>query len=141
MVFFKREHPDADELGRLELFAGLSTKELERVAELGQRISMRAGETVMLERFHGEQFLVILDGSVDVTRGGEALATLGVGEFVGEMGLLHHADRSATVTASSDVKFLAFDADAFELLMSDHPDIARRVEAIMDARTGGGGDS
>jgi CRP-like cAMP-binding protein len=99
MALFDRNRPDVDELARMDLFRGLPEGDLAEIQNDVQRFRIKAGKVVMLERFHGEQFLVILDGHVVVTRGGEHVASLGPGDFIGEIGMLSGSDRTASVFA------------------------------------------
>ncbi len=141
MGFFDRDDPQVDELMTLDIFEGLSGDELTEIVERTHRIRIRAGEVVMLERFSGEQFLVILEGEVTVIRGGDHVATLGVGDFIGELGMLTGGDRTASVFAQTDTKFLAFNAEPFEELILGHPSIRTRVEAAArDRGYGKGGE-
>jgi CRP-like cAMP-binding protein len=133
----KDRGPIVDQLGAHPLFEGLSDKDLDTVAELVQPLQLRAGSTVMLERYHGEQLLVIVSGSVEVTRDGEHVATVEAGSFVGEMGMLRGADRSASVRAASDVKMLTVDRSSFDDLIERFPVIRGRLEDEMEARDDG----
>lgn len=141
MTFFDRDRPERDEVASLGLFEGLANNELDEIVEGTHRIKIKAGDVVMLERFSGEQFLVILGGEVAVIRGGDHVASLGVGDFIGEIGMLTGGDRTASVFAQTDTKFLTFNAGPFEELIWGHPLIRTRVEATArDRGYGQGGE-
>ncbi|MBW3665777.1 MAG: cyclic nucleotide-binding domain-containing protein [Actinobacteria bacterium] len=140
MSFFDRERPDLGDMARLGLFEGLADDELDEIVERTHRIKIKAGDVVMLERFSGEQFLVILEGQVAIVRGGDHVANLGAGDFIGEIGMLTGGDRTASVFAQTDTKFLAFNVGPFEELILGHPLVRARVEAAARDRGYGKGD-
>lgn len=129
MAFFEREQPDVGELPGVPLFEGVDRSYLAEIVEHTHRLRIKAGDVVMLEHFHGEQFLVIIEGRVAITKGGERVATLGVGDFIGEIGMLTGGDRTASVFAETNTKFLAFDTQAFDRFIQGHPQVRSRVEA------------
>lgn len=130
-----RNDPIAEGLRAVELFEGLSGRQVSRIAKAGQYITFKEGDPIVLERFHGGQMLVILEGSATVRRGGRDIATLGAGDFFGEMGVLGHVDRSASVIARSRMKVLAFEEEDLERIMQRHPEVARRIRAAAAQRT------
>ncbi|MBW3665803.1 MAG: cyclic nucleotide-binding domain-containing protein [Actinobacteria bacterium] len=127
MGWRKDRHPHMDALEAVQLFEGVDEKHLRAVAERAQSLSVREGELLMLERFHGEQFLIILEGSASVRHGSQEIATVGPGDFLGEIGLLQHEDRTATVVARSRMKLLAIDEEDFQKFLRDIPEVAQRV--------------
>lgn len=133
----KERGPIVEQLRTHPLFDGLSDKDLDAIAGLVQPLQLRAGATVMLERYHGEQLLMIVSGSVEVTRDGEHVATVDAGSFVGEMGMLRGEDRSASVRAASDVKMLTVDRTSFDDLLERFPVLRSRLEDVMRAREDG----
>lgn len=127
MWWRKDRHPHVDALGTVPLFDGVDEKHLRAVAERAQALSVREGELLMLERFHGEQFLIILEGSASVRHGSQEIAVLGPGDFLGEIGLLQHEDRTATVIARSPMKLLAISDEDFQEVLRDIPEVGQRV--------------
>src|SRR5215211_4716817 len=96
--------PDAKDLGKLELFRGLSAAELTQVNDLLGRTKFPAGAMILTADQPGEIAYVILEGTLKVStiqgNGRElTLALLGPGEIVGELALADRAARSADVTA------------------------------------------
>ena len=67
----------------------------------------------------GRDAFLVLEGTARVTAAGRLLAHVGPGDFVGEMALLDGGRRSASVTADSAMRVLAFDAPAFAALLDD----------------------
>lgn len=116
-------------LKRAPLFDGVSERDLRRIGEWVDVQNFREGNLVMLEDHHGEQFLIILDGSVDIERDGEHVATVDAGSFLGEAGLLSGADRNATVTANCRVRVLTMSQADFREMRSLSPLVAGRIDA------------
>ncbi len=122
------------DISRMALFAGCSPRQLRRIRQLGETRRVRSGELLMLERFRGEEFHIILAGRARVAHGGEPPIILSAGDFLGEIGLLEDVDRTATVVAETPMRLLSFDAEAFERLMASDTAVAERVRAVARAR-------
>lgn len=137
MSFFRHDSPELRELAELDVFAGLGRKQLGQMLEHTQRVTIAAGKVVMLERYFGAQLLVILEGVVAVSRDGLRVATLGAGDFLGEIGMLTGNDRTASVFAETDTRFLAFDKAPFEELVLGNPSLRAQIEAAAEQRTRG----
>jgi CRP-like cAMP-binding protein len=90
-------------LRRVRLFADLDAHEVEEIAREFKQRSFPKGETIIREGTGGAAFYVIESGEVTVTIGGDFRATLGPGDYFGEIALLDEGARIATVTAASDV--------------------------------------
>jgi CRP-like cAMP-binding protein len=74
-------------LRRAPLFEGLSRKELVQLARVSEDLEVPSGKVLCKEGETGQEFFVIVDGKVEVTRQGKRVATRGRGEFVGEIAL------------------------------------------------------
>jgi CRP/FNR family transcriptional regulator, cyclic AMP receptor protein len=92
-----------DVLRGVRLFADLDRREVEQIARLFKERRFAAGETIILEGSGGAAFYVIESGEVTVTIGGDERATLGAGDYFGEIALLDEGARIATVTAATDL--------------------------------------
>ena len=93
-----------DVLQRVRLFADLDRREVEQIAHAFKQRRFPAGETIIREGTGGAAFYVIESGEVTVTIGGEPRATLGPGDYFGEIALLDEGSRIATVTAASELE-------------------------------------
>src|ERR1700733_4933201 len=91
----------------------------------------RAGEVLFREGESGEEMFVIQSGTVQITKhaSGEErpLATLGRGEFLGEMAILNGKPRTATAIVLEDARVLVIDAKTLETMISKNPEIALRL--------------
>lgn len=110
-----------------------SDRELARVAPLVDEVRFRAGDVLMQEGRPGDEVFVIVAGTASVTLRGERVAALGPGDFAGEMALLDHSPRSATVTAATDVTALVLGPQDFGALL-DRPAVGRRIAMELAAR-------
>lgn len=122
-----REPDKVETLRRVPLFAGLDEKHLTSIAGLTTEMHFNAGSILAEEGALGREAVVLLVGEAAVTRGGEKVTDIGPGEVVGEMSLINHAPRSATVTATSDCTALVMDSREFSSILEDNPDVAIRV--------------
>ena len=116
-----------DLLKNVPLFAGCSKTELQRIASLADELDLGDGATLIREGERGREFIVIAEGTVDVTRNGKQLRELGAGDFIGEIALVADVPRTATVTATSPVRLLVVTDRAFRGLLEQMPSIAKKV--------------
>lgn len=121
-------------LSNVILFSGCDSKEIAQIASLTTEIEVPAGKVLAKEGEPGREFYVILDGKADVEIGGSQVATLGPGDFFGEMALLDQGPRAATVKATSDMEVAVLDPREFVSLIEEHPAVARKVLKVMAGR-------
>jgi CRP/FNR family cyclic AMP-dependent transcriptional regulator len=114
-------------LSNVPLLSGLTSKDLEEVGRLADEVDVREGKVLTTEGESGEEFFVILDGTVAVSRGGRHVRDLGPGDFFGEIALLGNVPRTATVTASSPARLLVLAHREFYSLLSNHPQIQGKI--------------
>lgn len=131
--------PDPSELGRLELFRGLSPAELVRVNELLGHTKFPAGAMILTEHQPGEVAYILLDGTMKVSvvqsNGRElTLALLGPGEIVGEISLADRSTRSADVTALEPTSVVWIDRHAFDQLRRAIPVITENLLRLLARR-------
>jgi MFS family permease len=111
------------------IFAGLPPARLEAAARQLEPAPMRAGEVIVREGDPADRFYLISDGSARVTKGkrDKHLRDLGPGDVFGEIGLLRHSPRTATVTAASDGELMTLGADDFLELVGAGPGLSTRM--------------
>lgn len=120
------------EIKKVPLFSELSKSEVKSLAQLMTAVNINSGKTVVREGDVGREFMIILDGTASVSREGKKLATLGPGDFFGEMSLLGSGPRSATVTAETDLILEALNRREFASMLDKNPGIAEKV--LSDAK-------
>jgi CRP/FNR family transcriptional regulator, cyclic AMP receptor protein len=109
------------------LFEGLSRKQLARLAQLSDDLDLPPGAVLCQEGSRGREFFVIIDGEAKVTKRGRRVATLGPGDFFGEIALLERVQRTATVTAATQLRFFVISDTAFSSVLDTDPEIERKV--------------
>jgi CRP/FNR family cyclic AMP-dependent transcriptional regulator len=88
---------------RVGLFADMDRRQAEQIARLLKVRPFKQGETVIIEGSGGAAFFLIDSGEATVTCKGVQVATLGSGDYFGELALIDGGPRSATVTAATDL--------------------------------------
>jgi CRP-like cAMP-binding protein len=121
-------------LRKVSLFDDLSDAELHRVAELGEEVWAEPGAVLIDQGKVGQECFVIIEGDVGVYIGTDQVATLHAGDMVGEMALIDHRPRNATVTASTPLQLLSFDTKRFRTLLDELPSAAEKVDALLHER-------
>lgn len=114
-------------LKRVPLFEGLSKKDLAELARATDDLSVGPGTILCREGRLGREFLVIVEGSAEVTRGGKRIATRDAGEFVGEIALLTTTKRTATVTATTPLRCFVMTQGDFRRVLEENPGVQRKV--------------
>jgi CRP-like cAMP-binding protein len=121
-------------LANVPLFSDCSKRDLQTIARVVREIPHPAGTVIAREGEPGVGLFVLLEGTAEVSIGGRKKATLGPGEFFGEIALLDGGPRTATVTAKTDVQLLGLTEWVFRGLMSEHPTIALKTLQQMAGR-------
>lgn len=106
------------------LLVHLEAEQLDRVTRAGEIESYNPGEAIVQDGSLGDALFLILSGQVAVHRGQQTFATLGGGEFFGEMSLVEPAPRSASVTAMSATFLFRLPHDKLRELLSEDPQSA-----------------
>src|SRR5256714_2143570 len=118
---------------KVPLFSKLSKKGLEDVAQIADELDLPAGKVMATQGDRGREFFVLLEGEADVTKGDRSINTMRDGDFFGEIALVTKMPRTASVTATSDVRVLVITERAFDALLKKSPEIGRCVaEALAD---------
>jgi ATP-binding cassette, subfamily B, bacterial len=124
----------ADALARCPFFAGLSRKELVEIAKVTEDLEVGEGKVLAREGQSGQEFFVIVDGEVVVTKGGREVRRLSDGDFFGEIALLEDTPRTATVTAATPLRFFVLTRRSFRGLLDRQPEIEEKVRAALEER-------
>ncbi|HKX34824.1 MAG TPA: MFS transporter [Actinomycetota bacterium] len=132
------EAPDAEILRLLRqipFFAPLPAPAMERVMADVVARDAAAGDVLIREGDRGDLFYVIVEGTVEITRGGEAVSEQGPGAYVGEIALLRDVPRTASVTAKTPLRLIALEREPFLLAVTGHPVSHEAAHAVATART------
>jgi CRP-like cAMP-binding protein len=116
-----------EDLRTVPLFEACTDKELTQIKRLGDEIIIPAGSVIVRQGAFGQEAYVILSGSVSVSVSGTDVATLTDGSYFGELAPLDHLPRSATVTATTEVRALVFNSREFSTLLAEHSAVNRKL--------------
>ena len=131
-----RLHKDqkVDAIKHVPLFAKLSKKALQEVASVADELDFDSGKTLTREGERGREFFVLLDGAAEVRRKNKRIATLGKGDFLGEIALVTKLPRTATVTTTSPVRALVITDRDFSSLIRRSPVVGQGVLEALGER-------
>ena len=123
-----------EHLRHVSLFASCSTKDLQKIDKVGDEITMAAGTMIVDQGQTGREAFIVLEGTVIVKRNGKKVATLGAGTMVGELSLLDHGPRTATVTCESDCTLMLITQRHFSAVLDEIPALAHKLLASLAGR-------
>jgi CRP-like cAMP-binding protein len=119
---------------KVPLFSKLSKKSLEEVAHIADELDLPLGKVMAEEGDRGREFIVLLEGEADVTKGGQTINRMRDGDFFGEIALVTKMPRTATVTATTDVRILVITDRDFGSLLKHSDEVSRGVAEALAER-------
>jgi len=126
--------PKVAHLEGVALFRDCTSRELERIAAAGDEIVVPTGRVLVDQGQTGREAFVILAGTATAVRSGHTIATLGPGDIVGELSLLDHGPRTATVTCDTECRLFVLDQRHFRGVLESVPSLSVRLLAALSAR-------
>lgn len=124
-----------DQLARLDRFSTFSDAEIRAVRDAGTYLTVPPNWALMVESTPADKAYLILSGTVSIRRDQQEIATLGPGEIIGEIALVQHRLRSATVVAQERLEALHFTAAAIQRLRHTVPNFAEALARAAAERT------
>ena len=121
----------AEMLKKVPLFAGLDGRELDQIAASMRERRVSSGDVVLEQGAGGAGFFVVAEGEAGVTVDGKAVGTVGPGDYFGEIALLTGSDRTATVTARTDMLCYGMTSWDFKPLVESNSAIAWKLLTAM----------
>jgi len=121
----------ADVLKKVPLFAGLDDRELEQISATMRERRFSNGDTVTEEGAGGAGFFIVEEGTADVSVDGQPRGSIGAGDYFGEIALLTGSDRTATITATSDMVCWGMTPWDFRPLVESNSTIAWKLLTAM----------
>jgi CRP-like cAMP-binding protein len=128
---------DADRILAQPLFASLSRRDAEEFARYCEVRHFEPGRSVFNQGDLAAAFYVIESGEAEAVADGESLRRMAPGDWFGEIGIVQHSSRSATVSATSPLTVIAMTAFEYRRLEAEHPDIAATLTDTMRDRLQG----
>lgn len=128
------------DLASIQLFAGLSADDVSRIAAAARPVHLDVGHVAVNEGEFAFDFYAIARGGADVRRAGERIATLGPGDFFGEIGVVPDENRrwsrrrgaSVVITAPTDA--IAITGIDLRSLADEIPALGDRIRAASAQR-------
>ena len=121
-------------LARVPIFSSCTPEEVAAVSAVAQESGFQTGQIIVTQGTPGQAFYLILTGRVEIIRDGQSLGAFGPGDFFGEMSLLDHAPRSATIRAIEPTTCLMLSSWDFKALLERHPSIAVKLLEVLSRR-------
>src|SRR5689334_24895392 len=138
MAFPQRQRIEL--LATVPLFSNCSKRDLLAIARLAHEVELPAGHMLIREDARvAYSFFVLIEGAADVRRGDSVVATLGPGDFFGELALILRRPRTATVTLTTRSRLLAISAHNFRPLLKRSPGIQLKLLEVLAERLPGPG--
>ena len=131
---FAKHSPYADKLRSLGRFEGLTDHQVHEVVDRATHLTSPAGWALISEDTPADKAYLLLDGEVSIRRHGEEIARLGPGDMIGEVAIVTHHLRTATVISTTPLELLHFTAEAVAELSARIPAFGRALEATVAER-------
>jgi CRP/FNR family cyclic AMP-dependent transcriptional regulator len=125
-------------LQAIPLFSACNKRDLSRIASLVDEVEVPSGRVLMRQGENGRECFVIAEGKAKATLRGRRSVTLGPGAVIGEISLLDHGPRSATVTAETDMHLLVLTSREFFSLLDAVPGVSQRIMRALAERVRAG---
>jgi CRP-like cAMP-binding protein len=119
---------------KIPLFKHCSARELGEIAAIADELDLKEGTELTHEGRAGREFFAIVEGTADVLMGGKWINSVRGGDFLGEIALVTGRPRTATIKATSHVRVLVITARDFRRLLTNSPEIQRKVLLSMAER-------
>jgi CRP/FNR family cyclic AMP-dependent transcriptional regulator len=125
---------DPKRLQSVQLFKGLSRRDLEQLGRWADEVDVPVGKQLVRQGEFAYEFFVIEEGTADVAQDGEHIATLGPGDFFGEIGMLRTQRRTASVVATSPMRLIVMASREFSSMEGRMPRVAQQIREKLEER-------
>ena len=122
------------DLSTIWLFSTCSVRDLRTIRRTLEEVTVSAGRVLCEEGTIGREFFLIVEGTASVKRNGRRIATLGPGQYFGELALLDRRPRSATVASDTEMRLLVLGQRQFNGLLDAIPALGRKLLAATATR-------
>lgn len=133
-LFSRGEKLDPRELPTIPLFVGLDEDEIAEIANMAERREVAKGEKLIEQGRFGDSFYIVASGEAMVYIADQYVASVGEGSAIGEMALIEHRPRNATVVAESDMVVAEFSVKDFLRLLNRYPTANLRINELLNRR-------
>ena len=122
------------DLSKIWLFSTSSSKDLRTIRRALEEVTVPAERVLCEQGTIGREFFLIVKGEASVRRNGRKVATLGPGQYFGELALLDRRPRSATVASETEMNLLVLGQRQFNGVLDTVPALSRKMLAAMATR-------
>lgn len=122
------------DLSTIWLFSTSSARDLRTIRRALEEVTVPPDRILCEEGTIGREFFLIVDGKATVRRNGRKIATLGPGQYFGELALLDRRPRSATVISETEMDLLVLGQRQFNGVLDAVPALSRKLLAAMATR-------
>jgi CRP-like cAMP-binding protein len=123
-----------DLLRHVPLFAACGKESLRQIGQLADEVDVPDAYVLMRQGDQAQEFFLIVDGRVRIEQDGKTIASLGPGEFLGEIGLIDEGRRTATAVTEGPARLLVITHQGFDSLLDLSPAIRLEVMKALAAR-------
>ena len=114
-------------IASVPLFSNCTKRQLEEIGTVATPLNFPAGKVLARQGEPGRELFILLDGTASVTRGGQRVATVTAGDVVGELAVISHRPRNATVVADTELWTLVLTHAGLNQLLDDIPGLAKHL--------------
>jgi CRP/FNR family cyclic AMP-dependent transcriptional regulator len=125
---------DALDLSQIWLFTTSSAKELRTIRKALEEVTVAPGRLLVEQGTIGREFFLVVDGQASVRRNNRKVATLGPGQYFGELALLDRRPRSASVVSDTEMRLLVLGQREFNTVLDTVPALCHKLLRAMAAR-------
>jgi CRP/FNR family cyclic AMP-dependent transcriptional regulator len=125
---------DPKSLKSVPLFEGLSSAELQQIGAWADEVDVPAGKHLADQGDFAYEFFIIESGTADVLQNDQHVASLGPGDFFGEIGLVQSGRRNATVVATSPMRLIVMARREFSTMEANLPHVAEAITKKIEER-------
>jgi CRP-like cAMP-binding protein len=125
---------DVLDLSKIWLFSTSSAKDLRTIRKALEEVTVPPGRLLCEQGTIGQEFFLIVSGQASVKRNNRKVATLGPGQYFGELALLDRRPRSASVTSDTDMTLLVLGQRQFNGVLDSVPPLSRKLLSAMATR-------
>ena len=118
---------DVLDLSKIWLFSTSSAKDLRTIRKALEEVTVPPGRLLCEQGTIGQEFFLIVAGQASVKRNNRKVATLGPGQYFGELALLDRRPRSASVTSDTDMTLLVLGQRQFNGILDSVPPLSRKL--------------
>lgn len=126
--------PKPEQLQRLNRLEALSDADLTTVIKAGRHLHLPADWALISEKTPADKAYLIVDGEVSVRRGGQEVARLGPGDVIGEVSIVEHKLRTASVVSLTPLEVVHFTRESVEELIEKVPAFGEAIRATAAER-------